>query len=104
MPSVGQLFGDLSGCNRLCAEGHYGSASNHVTSDGSGPCWLGHFCPEGSVLPQKCPAGTHMPNKRAANISDCFLCAPGQYQPETGQEECLPCAAGSFSPDVGSAR
>ena len=103
MPNVGQIDGDLSGCNRLCAEGHYGDASNHITSDCSGPCWLGHFCREGSVLPQKCPAGTHMPNRRAASISDCFLCAPGQYQPESGQEECLPCAAGSFSPDVRSA-
>ena len=103
MPSVGQLFGDLPGCNKPCAEGHYGNASDHYTSDCSGPCWPGHFCPAGSAFPWKCPAGTRMPNKRAASKSDCIPCAPGQYQPDSGQEGCLPCPAGKFSPDVGSA-
>jgi len=97
MPNVGQLFGDLLGCDRLCVEGHYGNASNHVTSACSGPCWTGHFCPVGSVLPQKCPAGSRMPNKRAATESDCILCAPGEHQPDSGQEECLPCQAGTFT-------
>ena len=55
MPNVGQLVGDLSGCNRLCAEGHYGNASDHFTSDCSGPCWLGHFCGRTDPFGQKWP-------------------------------------------------
>jgi len=100
MPNVGQQFGDITGC-KLCAEGHYGNATDLVTFDCSGPCWPGHYCPKGSNIPSRCPTGTRMPNRRAANELDCIQCAPGEYQDRTGQEDCLQCDPGSYSKDAG---
>ena len=103
MPNVGQFFGDMTRCTELCSEGHYGNVSDHFTSSCTGPCWPGHFCPEGTVVPQSCPAGsTRMPNRRAASESDCMMCAPGTFQQAEGSTECEPCPAGTFSLEDGA--
>ena len=45
------------------------------------PCPLGFFCPEGTVVPLVCPAGT-MGNASGAGLAeDCEPCRPGYYCP-----------------------
>ena len=60
---------------RLCPPGRYGARSGLETSDCSGVCEAGYFCPAGSVSPRQepctdvafhCPEGTAEPRKTVA--------------------------------------
>ncbi len=59
------------GVDRLCPAGRYGETSGLRTSDCSGPCDVGHYCPLGSVDARqvKCPAGRY--GKQGLGTSDC---------------------------------
>jgi len=88
-----------------------------------GPCPAGHYCPQGTVEPFECPAGTFNPLTGQDAVGDCQACtagfycsssgltavegscAPGYYCP-VGSKEIKPigkyCAAGQYCP-LGSA-
>ena len=58
-----------------CLAGYYcpDSASTTVT-----PCPEGQYCPEGSDVPNLCPAGTYSPSQGLYNESQCIDCDPGK--------------------------
>ncbi|XP_062603182.1 uncharacterized protein LOC134264959 [Saccostrea cucullata] len=42
-------------------------------------CPVGHYCPEQSTEPTKCPAGTYSNTTRLMNMTDCTPCTKGWY-------------------------
>ena len=79
MPQVGRVEEDvgefMGGCPFLCSPGFYGGElTSHVQPDCLDACPLGHFCPEGSIWPMPCPAGTKMDFEGAASIESCLPC------------------------------
>ena len=67
------------------------------TTGESGPCPVGHYCPQGTVSPLKCPLGTFNSNTKATNESSCTPCSYGQYCGTEGLgEPSGPCWAGFF--------
>lgn len=58
---TGEARGDFVGCSSLCAPGSMGTRSDHEDPTCGAPCDRGHWCPEGTVVPQPCPAGFRMP-------------------------------------------
>merc|ERR1712226_843971 len=64
-------------------------------------CPAGHFCPEGSVHPTSCPAGTFTNNIGAETVTDCMVCPVGSYCSE-GTSEPAMCPAGSYNDAIGA--
>jgi len=75
---------------RECMEGYYCSRQSGTPS-GNGPCWTGHYCPPGTAIPIKVPAGTFSSSPGAIVPS---LCLPGHYSPAEGSIECRICPIG----------
>jgi len=70
----------VDGVDRLCPAGRYGETSGLSSSQCSGPCYLGHYCPIGSVDERqvRCPAGRY--GKPGLGTSACTgPCKPGYY-------------------------
>ena len=64
---------------------------------------VGHFCPEGTIVPQPCPNGTHLPTEGGGTSrASCIPCSPGQHSAGEGKSQCDKCAPGTFSEDVGA--
>ena len=42
-------------------------------------CPIGHYCVEGSYIPEPCPRGSFANSERNKNVSDCKPCSPGYY-------------------------
>ena len=100
----------------LCPAGSFCSKGS-IKQD----CEIGHYCPEGSVIQIKCPAGYFCNQKQISDYSG-FPCPEGKYcAPGTGQElemvDCMagffctegtpyqePCPPGTFNSEVGSTR
>lgn len=59
-------------------------------------CDPGHYC--GGLVSTMCPNGTLCHLNNPMNFT---LCAPGTFQPRTGQHKCLPCPVGYYCPDHG---
>ena len=49
------------------------------------PCPTGYYCPEGSALPEACPAGMYGNVIRAESPDDCALCPVDTYNNLVGQ-------------------
>jgi hypothetical protein len=47
-------------------------------------CPKGYYCPQGSIIPTACPAGSYNTQMGAVSISDCTSCSPGYYCEGTG--------------------
>ena len=60
-------------CSRLS------TSSTPASSPFAGPCPVGSYCPQGSVLPLPCPPGTYLNATRQTSVSDCTSCRPGYY-------------------------
>ena len=99
---TGDSSGDFDGCPFKCASGFYGNQSSHNAATCAGACITGHYCPEGTSIPNPCPRGFTMPAAGAASEESCLPCAPGAFQPVEGKSTCLPCPPGTFSSSVGS--
>ena len=55
------------------------------------------FCPEGSNVPQLCPAGRFNPSRNMDSIDDCIPCPPGKYcDTDGGTAVAGDCAAGYY--------
>lgn len=81
-------------------------------------CPMGYKCPEGSVVPRRCPRGTYGNTTRAAECtkcpggttteedtctspSACRICNQGSFA-ASGQERCTSCPSGSVSKSGGT--
>ena len=89
----------------LCAAGYFGGSpdeSNQLGPVCEGECPAGHFCPEGSIKPLACPAGSAS-RAGASTSADCQICAPGSHANATGSTSCAPCPAPrAFQPQPNS--
>ena len=94
---------NFDGCPHQCAAGYVGTnVTNANTATCGGQCPPGHTCEVGSVLPQPCPRGTHMPTAGAGDRTSCIPCAPGTYADYDGSVNCTACLPGRYSEDVGA--
>lgn len=60
-------------------------------------CTAGHYCPEGTINPLKCPAGTFSNQHGNVNISQCTACTTGLYCQYDGRtNETGSCDAGYY--------
>lgn len=55
------------------------STANPAFGSSSGPCWEGHYCPEGTSAPQPCPLGTFSNVTHGQTLEDCNPCPDGFY-------------------------
>jgi hypothetical protein len=71
---------EISDCQYTPAGFYSTSASSNV----SGLCEPGYYCPLGSTGPQQipCPSRYYRPEYGAASLSDCSLCVAGGYCPQ----------------------
>ena len=83
-----------------CALGYFcvnGSSVANPTGLGGDICPLGHYCPEGTFLPEECPIGTFYNNTGAGAEADCLPCDPGMYCNNDGLAYPVgECAAGYY--------
>ena len=63
-------------------------------------CPPGYWCPEASVVPVACVAGTYQPDNGADSINDCLPCPLGKYC-AAGTSIPSNCLAGTFRDTVG---
>ena len=84
-----------------CAAGYYctGGASSPTPTDGTtgNVCPAGGYCPENSIEPLPCPAGTIAPSEGAINETACLDCPIGQFCASSGAtalNSSVPCDAG----------
>ena len=101
----------------VCPAGTYCRAPTMEKMEFScAPCPAGFMCVSQDAGAVKCPAGSYQDqmnmtyckqcargtaSAREARIQPCDPCAPGWYQPETGQSICLTCSKGKFQPSYG---
>ena len=95
---------DFDGCPNACAPGFVGNITSSTIATCGGACPVGHTCPAGTIVPQPCPRGTHMPTTGAGDNTSCIPCAPGQFAPFEGTTRCTACPRGFYSPKVGAHR
>ncbi|KAF6736840.1 hypothetical protein FQA47_014055 [Oryzias melastigma] len=69
-----------------CQEGYYCSHGNtsvfslsSLSPGEGGPCPVGHYCPQASILPVPCPQGTFSNLSKLVSKGDCQPCLPGYY-------------------------
>ena len=95
---------NFTGCPNKCAAGYYGNETIQTDATCSGKCdGGGQYCPDASVQPLRCPAGTYLPIGVAGLVeASCIPCAPGAYNPDEGGTHCLTCLAGKLSENVSS--
>ncbi|GIQ81354.1 hypothetical protein KIPB_002301, partial [Kipferlia bialata] len=72
-----------------------------VTSVSSRLCDVGSYCPQGTPVAVKCPAGTYRTEAGGASADDCVACSAGHYCPLGSQYE-IECSAGYYCPDNSS--
>ncbi|CAM2107714.1 unnamed protein product [Caretta caretta] len=61
----------------------------------------GFFCPEGSILPVPCPAGTFRSAEGTLTSHSCLNCPVNFFNPTPGQVACLPCGSEAVQPKEG---
>ena len=68
-------------------------------AEGGYECPKGHYCPEGSSKPLKCPRGKYRNTTRGEIDTDCHPCPDGSASSEEGSEVCILCGRGSTHND-----
>ena len=81
-----------------CPAGRYGATPGLSSSDCTGPCSKGYYCPAGSTTPQAkaCPAGTIGDQEGLASPSCAGPCPAGYYCPAGTTTPTKLCPAGYF--------
>ena len=76
---------------QMCPEG-YNCDDYAITNITLRFCPQGHWCPEGTYEPRKCPPGTYFSERGAVQESDCVDCLAGHFCPEASAYpiECSP--------------
>ncbi|XP_031412728.1 zonadhesin-like isoform X3 [Meleagris gallopavo] len=90
----------------LCSAGYYceGGATDAVPHGTpafplSGPCPLGHYCPEGTPFPVACPVGTLNNSTGGTSPESCVPCYPGSFCASVGLSSPTgPCTEGFYCP------
>ncbi|XP_040546472.1 zonadhesin-like isoform X6 [Gallus gallus] len=90
----------------LCSAGYYceGGATDAVPRGTpafplSGPCPLGHYCPEGTPFPVACPVGTLNNSTGGTSPESCVPCYPGSFCASVGLSSPTgPCTEGFYCP------
>ncbi|XP_075695378.1 uncharacterized protein LOC142661742 isoform X2 [Rhinoderma darwinii] len=90
----------------LCSPGYYceGEAADNIPQRTSrfplnGPCPLGHYCPEGTLFPKPCPAGTLKNTTGGSSMDNCVPCYTGYFCASVGLSSPTGlCSAGFFCP------
>lgn len=92
--------GTTSAFEHPCPGGTYGDEVLSLTHSGQcKSCISGSYCPQGSVQPTSCPAGSYNPSTGAAARHECLQCLEGFTCPRTGQFDVNdPCEAGHYCP------
>ncbi|EDV25654.1 uncharacterized protein TRIADDRAFT_55968 [Trichoplax adhaerens] len=86
-----------------CKEGYFciqgatvADPTDKITGD---VCPLGHYCPDGTLVPVKCGPGTFSNTTGNTNSSGCQLCPAGKYCPGSGNAEPFgDCSGGYYCP------
>jgi len=66
-------------------------------------CPVGHYCPEGTTEPVKCPTGTYSTNVRLTASSECTPCPAGEYCGQLNMTSTSgQCDAGYYCPNGSS--
>lgn len=81
-----------------CVEGYFCPQSG-MNSFTSFLCTPGHYCPKGTAIPIRCPAGTFSPLSIYGNydVNNCSACSSGHYCATAGLTEVTgPCDAGFY--------
>ena len=73
-----------------CPAGRYGTATGEPSSQCTGACAKGHYCPQGSTsaTAAKCPAGRYGATNGLGAASCSGLCSPGKYGVSVGVVKC----------------
>ncbi|KAI0228985.1 hypothetical protein LSAT2_020568 [Lamellibrachia satsuma] len=84
-----------------CSAGYYckqgGRTATPVQGQYADPCPVGHYCPEQTAEPIKCPVGTFSNNTKLRNETDCIQCTRGFYCDVLGLTEPTgPCSPGFY--------
>ena len=53
--------------------------ANNALFPNNGPCWPGHYCPNGTAYPEACPAGSWRNETAGESVNDCAPCIGGYY-------------------------
>jgi hypothetical protein len=71
----------VAGAKFKCPPGVYGSTPGLTSALCTAACPKGHYCPEGSPLPQECPAGTYGASSGLTTAACSGLASPGYFCP-----------------------
>ena len=93
---------------RTCTKCPQGSFNPYYGSDNCYYCPTGYSAQPGSISCTICPAGSYYASIEnteyyynyyavSFDLSTCYVCNPGYFQPSTGASACFPCAAGTYS-------
>eukprot|EP01135_Chromosphaera_perkinsii_P006890 Nk52_evm45s621 gene=Nk52_evmTU45s621 len=91
----------LTAPSGLCKAGHYCSTVSTMEAPNGqvfgSICPAGSYCPQGTGVPIKCPAGTYSSSTSLKAESECLPCAGGKYCPNAGQTSATQdCSAGYY--------
>ena len=81
-----------------CVEGYF-CPNSGMSTYVNYLCIAGHYCPEGTAIPVRCPAGTFSPLSIYGNydVNNCTACSSGSYCATAGLVEVSgPCDAGFY--------
>lgn len=100
--TLGMYCGDegLEAPSGPCAEGFYCNGSAYRPDPPGQDCPAGHYCPNGTAVPYKCPEGHSLSTKGNTGIENCEPCTPGWYC--SGEGLASPtdkCSAGYYCPE-----
>ncbi|KAH3750576.1 hypothetical protein DPMN_185103 [Dreissena polymorpha] len=74
-----------------------------MQDDDAYECPVGHFCPEGTSEPQKCPAGSYSNSVRLTSAAECTPCTAGEFCEQAGMTTTNgTCYAGYYCPNGSS--
>ena len=83
----------------LCQAGFYGSStdsSHQVSRFCESICPGGHYCTEGTIQPEACPAGTSS-TMGSVTLQDCKACDEGEsFAKNAGSASCSWCSSGNW--------
>ena len=80
-----------------CDAGYYCDTGAKQFQDPTKKCLVGHYCPYGTKIPMRCPAGKYNMITSATNIGQCVDCQNGYYC-VAGSSTAYTCPTGHYCP------
>ena len=91
------FLGTKYGTEFPCAAGTYTNRSGIIRWEQCENCPEGHYCPQGTAVPKKCPKGKYYDKLSGKALGDCKDCTAGYYCPAEATVTPLPCTRGYYS-------